>query len=449
MVTKKPHFNWQRKKIFSFFLLSFFISFFCFSQESTTEEQIPKKNYFTHNQGEEILIYQTIQWKPGNLVKYYTVKLEILTEKNEWLPYEAKLAPKEFLMQQNTTLGNENTEAELKEVSEASIHETEYIGEGLYKTTDTKLTVALFAKENGLSQKYRYTITLFNILGHPAFTTEPMEFEVRKAHIPQITDISKEIIYLDSLFDGDITIRGENLMETSQFYLIDGLRRLDPISVKVNSAETRADIVFDQERFDVGNWILHAENPGEFKAEIPLVIRFIKWYDLNLSLGYAPQIVIYDNTIKDYFGTRFIPLALDFRLSFYPIKRRYGYFGFGLGIKANRLSANYDSYNLTSNFLTGTVLGLYRLPLIQRKLYVEFRGGGGVTLVQGLQFKFPHNLKSENFNSLYFAAQAGGSVAYTIWNGLYVEAGLDLTASFIPEMPMIALSPSIGVGWSF
>lgn len=449
MVIKKPQFKFQRKIIIATALLSFFATTFLFAQESKPEEQVQVKNYFTHNQGEQILIYQTIQWQPANLVKYYIVKLETLTETKEWIPYEAKLAPKELLEQENTEEGKNNNQETENKSTAVSLQETEYLGDGLYKTTDTKLTVSLFAKENGMPQKYRYTITLYNLLGHPGFTTEPMEFEVRKAYIPKITDISKQIIYLDSLYDGNISIRGENLMDSTQIYLVDGLRRQYPLSVDFNDEETKADIIFDQEKFDIGNWQLRAENLGGFKAEIPLIIKFIKWYDLNLSFGYAPQLVLYDGTIKEFFGTNFIPLAFDLKISYYPIKRRFGNFGFGLGIKADRLSTDYAGYNLSSNFFTGSLLAFYRLPIIQRKLYVEIRGGGGVTLVQGLHFKFPHNLKSEPFNSMYFSAQAGTSVAYTIWQGLYLEAGADFTATFIPEMPTMNLSPIISIGWSF
>lgn len=433
-------------------------------------QQAQEKSYYMQEGDEKPTIFQTIKWVQGKYVKWYHVLIEMQNDDQTWKPYEdyfiknrlpVPVQTTELEKDRDRTDGEETTRDKTAEPTEPTeqplqtqqpltyVQNVEYLGEGLYKTTETQLVLCLSAKEDGSAQKYRYTITLFNLLEQAAFTTQPMEFEVKKAFIPQLESISKEIIYLDTVYDGNITVRGENLKDITQFSLKTRFgSEILPLKVKTSDNETRADLVFDVELFDVGNWHLVAENPGEFAAEIPLEIKFMKWYDLNISVGYAPQIVVADGTIKKYFGKSFIPLGVDARLTFIPIKRRFGYFGFAIDARASRISASYEGYDLATQFFQGTLLAVYKLPLLNKKLFLEARAGGGVTIVQGLQFSFPHDLKSEPFNSAYAAVQAGSSFSYNIWKGLYAEAGVDVIMSFIPDMPVLQVVPQVAVGWS-
>ena len=414
--------------------------------KTTTQTEETEKNYFSQQDGENTTLFQTIKWASATYAKWYEILIEIQTENGQWLPFEDPY----ITTRDKTAEPTEPTEQPLQTQQPLPyVQNVEYLGEGLYKTTETQLVLCLSAKEDGSAQKYRYTITLFNLLEQAAFTTQPMEFEVKKAFIPQLESISKEIIYLDTVYDGNITVRGENLKDITQFSLKTRFgSEILPLEVKTSDNETRADLVFDVELFDVGNWHLVAENPGEFAAEIPLEIKFMKWYDLNISVGYAPQIVVADGTIKKYFGKSFIPLGVDAKLTFIPIKRRFGYFGFAIDARASRISASYEGYDLATQFFQGTLLAVYKLPLLNKKLFLEARAGGGVTIVQGLQFSFPHDLKSEPFNSAYAAVQAGSSFSYNIWKGLYAEAGVDVIMSFIPDMPVLQVVPQVAVGWS-
>ena len=159
--TKKHFFI---KLIFTFFLILNFSKNPLIAQE--TENQVKNqtdsqkeiqreedKNYFAQKEGEETLIFQTLKWEAGKYVQMYQVFVEIYDETFGWLPYEQP----------------ENSP------TTADITVQEFLGNGIYKTTENQLILALYAKENGDSQKYRYSVTLYNLLGQAAFSTEPME----------------------------------------------------------------------------------------------------------------------------------------------------------------------------------------------------------------------------------------------------------------------------------
>ena len=191
------------------------------------EDSSGNKNYFTKVDDEVPLVYQTLKWKPGKYVKMYQVFIEILNEELGWIPYEPTESIRNLQIK-----GAENQQ---------------YLGNGVYQTTDSQLIVALFAKKNGDSQKYRYSVTLYNLLGYSAFSTDFMEFEIKKALIPEIQSSSKEYVYLDSIFDGQLSVRGTNLLTSTKFTLTSGLRNIPLIDMKVSRENDKVK--------NVGGWI--------------------------------------------------------------------------------------------------------------------------------------------------------------------------------------------------
>ena len=131
--TKKHFFI---KLIFTFFLILNLSKNPLIAQE--TESQVKNqtesqkeiqreedKNYFAQKEGEETLIFQTLKWEAGKYVKMYQVFVEIYDETFGWLPYEQP----------------ENSP------TTADITVQEFLGNGIYKTTENQLILALYAKE--------------------------------------------------------------------------------------------------------------------------------------------------------------------------------------------------------------------------------------------------------------------------------------------------------------
>ncbi len=390
------------------------------------------KNYFVQ-QGldDNSIIFQTLEWTQGRHIEWYEVTLETFDEStNTWVP-ENNAIPE--LGKQLDTLPEDIPE---------------FLGDGVYKTENNKLSVSLAANESGALKKYRYTVTSYNLLGHKAFTTDYVEFEIRKAYIPEVQSISTELIYLDTIYDPTIRISGENLRDNTDYYLINEREVIYPIEIIPDDNERRAEIVFDPKNFDVGEWALTAENPGGFTASQPLTIKFMKWYDVSLSAGYSPLVILLDDNIKKFFPSNFMPMGADARATFIFLKRRGGYMGASLNAKWNSILNEDVTHNINSHLIHGFAALVYRFPIIRNRLTLEARVGGGITYVQGLKFEFEHDLASEPFNSIFPAITAGVSLSGNFWRGGYIEAGADIMASFSPEMFILSVAPVVSVGWT-
>lgn len=390
------------------------------------------RNYFMQQNEENTpIIFQTLEWAPGNHIKWYEVLLEMMDEATgQWVPVNDAIP--------ETMPGTGNLPQNLPE----------FKGDGRYKTTSNKFTVSLKARESGSPQPYRYTVTSYNLLGHRAFTTNYIEFEVKKAYIPGVESISQDLIYLDTLYDPTIRVSGHNLRKETDYYLVNDREVIRPVEIIPNDNQRRAEVVFDPRSLDVGEWLFRAENPGAFTSDIPLTIKFMKWYDVSLSAGYAPLFVPYDDNVSTYFGTNFMPLGVDLRATFIFLKRRAGYLGVSMNGKWNNFNGEFDAHNVNTHFMQSLLTVVYRYPIIRNRLTVEARLGGGLSYVTGLKFQFPHALESEPFSSIFPAATAGISLAGYAWRGLFIEAGADLIVSFTPDMLILSISPTVSVGWT-
>ncbi len=386
------------------------------------------RSYFLQQVGEEDespTIFQILEWSPGRHVKWYEVQLE-MQDGDGWVPVDNAIP----------------------ETGQAAQDAPEFLGDGRYKTTANRLVVSLRAKDSGEPQTYRYTVSSYNLLGHRAFSTDYTEFQIKKGYIPRVEGISPDLIYLDTLYDPTIRVSGNDLRKETQYYLTNGREIIRPVEIIPNDNNRRAEVVFNPRDFDVGEWVLRAENPGEFTSDLPLTIKFMKWYDVSLSAGYSPLVVLADENVKGFLGTNFMPLGIDARATFIFLKRRMGYLGVSLNGKWNTVLEDFSAHSITTHYVQGLASFVYRYPIIRNRLTVEARVGGGMTLAAGLKIIYPHDLESEAFSSIFPAATIGLSIAGYVWRGMFVEAGADLTSTFTPGMLILSISPTISFGWT-
>lgn len=411
----------------SLFLL--FVALFLFTFSGTAQEE-DSRNYFVHqDESDNYLIFQKLEWNAGSHIKWYEITLEMFDDAaGTWLPV-------------NTAIPAEHTNVILGSIPEL-------IADGTYKSQENHITVCLRAKESGEPQKYRYAVTSYNLLGQKSFSTEYTEFEINKAYIPEIERVSPDLIYLDTIYDPSIRVTGENLRLNTDYYLFNDKEIIRPLEIIRDDNNRRADVVFDPRTFDTGNWFLRAENPGGFTTDSsPITIKFMKWYDLSLSLGYSPLAIVYDENIKNYYFTNFMPLGFDVRGTFIFLKKRAGYFGVSINGKWNAISTTSSQYGISINFAHTFIAFTYRYPIIRNKLTVEARAGGGLSYTSTI-FSFAQNLYSEPFSAIFPAVTAGVSIAGYAWRGLYFEAGADFITSFSPGMIIMSIAPTISVGWT-
>lgn len=393
------------------------------------------KNYFTVQDGNDTIIFQTINWQAGSYVKWYEVSLEYFSDEGTWLPVT------DAIYKHKELYGDKPI--------------PEYLGDGIYKTLTNEIVVVLTAKSNGEPRKYRYSVSSYNLLNKKAFTSEMQEIEVLTARIPHIESSSVSVIYLDEAYDSTIKVSGDNLIDTTQFYLLKDRRRIYPIETEVEKNERSARITFAPDAFDLGEWFITAENPGEFTSAVPLEVRYIKWYELYLSLGYAPTVFLYNDMTKNFLGSGMNWYGGDFKLTFIPFKTTSGYWGLSLTGKFHYLRKTVpikntdDSYTLDS-FLTQAHLSLvYRYPLVKNRLMLDIHVGMGISSINNMKFSYPNDLYSVTFDGLYFSAIAGTSLSVRVWKNVSILVGFDATYSYIPKLHPIQALPILGIELRF
>ena len=168
------------------------------------------------------------------------------------------------------------------------------------------------------SGSFRYRITAYNLLGLPEATTEWEMVTIQKAYQPVLETVSPRTIFLEEEQDGIYTVTGEQIQLESLFYLVpkEG-KSEEKISGKIIESDEKnrkVRIAFDVEKVDVANYALNIINPGGLNSSIePIVVKFKKPFDLDISGGYAPIYVLYDNTVETYFGSSFQPMGFSGR----------------------------------------------------------------------------------------------------------------------------------------
>lgn len=301
---------------------------------------------------------------------------------------------------------------------------------------------------------FRYRITAYNLLGLPEVTTEWKTVTINKAYEPKVTAVSPRNIFLEEEQDGIYTITGEQLQVDSLFYLIpkEGKSEQKILGTIIESDERnrRVRVSFDVEKVDVGNYALNAVNPGGLNSSIsPIVVKFKKPFDLDISGGYAPFYVLYDDTIETYFGSSFQPIGFSGRGTFIPVKRRLGYFGFSLAGSYFFMNKDTEALSVSSHALAGHLDFVYQKLLYKRMLLLEIHGGGGIFAFSDMKFQFEHGVESDPLFSLNPMVTGGIAFQLYVQKRLYIELGCDYTHVFISDMSLGYIQPTLSCGWQF
>ena len=339
---------------------------------------------------------------------------------------------------------------------------------------------------------YRYTVITYNLLDVPDVSSDPYEFTIYEAHVPDVRGVEVTVnhtstIYLDEINDGILDIRGRNLLELQQdpsdmsytnYYLMNqrGRRQnnLIPTILEYSENNRRLKVQFDPDTLDAGKYNFVAVDASGLTSKLnkdsQLVIKFRKAVDLDISLGATYPIMVFGDRLKKYLNTdALLPSGIkgmDFplpsataRITFIPIKRRFGYFGIGATATYTRLYTKADGYELDGNYITGHGLFVYQFPIriINKKTgkyrhiaTLELHGGAGVAMFNDTRFHFSRGIKSEPpLNSLDVSALAGlnGQIYFT--NRLYMEVGADFIMPFIEQLISGYIQPTLCIGWQF
>lgn len=317
---------------------------------------------------------------------------------------------------------------------------------------------------------YRYSVISYNLFGVAKAQSEWEDFAIYRAYKPRVNGVSVGVnlssnIYLDYDNDGIITFDGRNLFMPSEGYddlsftdyilKTDKGREVKPLEILEHGDNDRKiKFKFDMNDLDVGKYQLIATDASGLTNDPDsgnlLTVRFKKWMDLNLSAGYVCPVVLFDETIEKYFGSAIFPLSATARVTFFPVKRRWGNLGIGVSAAYSWMQVKKSEYTLKSSLGMAHMYLAYSHPFFNKRLSLEAHVGAGITAMLGYQFEFDHNIKSDPQSSLNPSFMAGAAAQFFVYKRLYVEANVDFVMFFIPgDMTFGAVLPSASVGWQF
>ncbi|MBQ0162896.1 MAG: hypothetical protein KBS84_07040 [Treponema sp.] len=302
---------------------------------------------------------------------------------------------------------------------------------------------------------YRYKLLAYNYLGFLEVETDWIPVEIVKAYQPKIFDVAPGTIFLEEEQDGIYNVTGSELSSTTEYSLSKNMKNQDgrlkaEILEYDDKHKNKAKIKFDPEKLDVGKWTLVAKNIGglrDFNQDV--VVKWRKAVDLDVSLGYAPIFFISTPEIKKYFEKEDMWFVPEVRVNFFPVKKRFGYFGVGLSGCFSGMDYKPDQYQLNTFFFTGNLDFVYQRYFIPKKLCLDLHAGVGVVGFTGMQFSFPHNIHSEALTSINLSVNAGLALDYYFMKRLYGELGCDFTYAFMKDMQLMFIQPQLSVGWQF
>jgi len=330
---------------------------------------------------------------------------------------------------------------------------------------------------------YRFKVITYNLIGIPEIESEWQDFTIYQAHIPQIRNVEtasnlSSTIYLDEINDGIINITGRNLFTLKEdendieytSYSIKNLKRKNSLPIipellEVSDNNRKIKVKFLIDELDAGVYNFIATDAcgltNELNNNSQLTIKFKKAVDFNVSAGYTCPLFVFGDKMKKYLNSSILPVSANVKLTFIPIKRKFGYIGIAATATYSRLMTKTDGYELDGNYITGHGMLVYEFPFRtiikkgknQGKLKhwgtIEIHGGAGVAMFQNTIFHFSRGIKSVPLNSLDISAIAGISAQIFITNRLYAEAGADFIIPFVENLPWGYIEPKLCVGWQF
>ena len=413
------------KKITSFFLVMICLNIIVFAQAEEEQEMTV---------GEEVQ-WQTLEWEDEGSA--YVLHYDIEIEK-----YNAK-----------------------KNVYEPMLS---------LKTEDNSTSVKIQPQLS--SGKYRYRIISYDLLGFALEDAEWNELIIYKAFQPEIKDVSSNVnysntIYIEEYNDGIFNISGKNLFPMPEkgdelSYTTYWLRRkalknkIFPIILE-NPDGKKLKIKLTDEQMDTGTYYFVAKDASGLESKLDssseLIIKYKKMMDLNLSLGYSVPYMLYDDTIPVYMDSKIWPLSATPKITFVPVKRRWGFLGLGAMGSYTMMNADFENYKIDGSLISGFTNLVYQKPIYfrvsetQRKhiMTLEAHVGGGIVYFNNYVFSFSHDIKSEPLNSLNIAVDAGLALQYFITSRLYAEVDVTFINAFAKNTKFGMVVPTVSIGWQF
>ncbi|GHV69338.1 hypothetical protein AGMMS49928_11230 [Spirochaetia bacterium] len=301
--------------------------------------------------------------------------------------------------------------------------------------------------------KYRYGVTVFDLLGRSGPAPEWISFEIIEALEPEPRDFFPAAFYLDEDSVWVLNLTGQNLSPDAEVYLRrDGSAGsiIVPDDYSSSPALSGARLVFSIRRLIPGNYEVYIKNPGGLEASLGTFrIAFRKPVDFYVGLDYAPLFPLYGE-LNQLLDQPVFPLGGQIRFGIVPFKQVFGYLGLELVAGWHYFHTAFDNYEVSFQMPGAELNILFQKWLSNRVMALTFRIGGGFGMVTDFHFSYSRGNNSEPMSFLSPRAAAGVSFLYLMTRSFFVEAGAEYMYWFTVDYPSPQyLRPRIGAGWKF
>lgn len=299
---------------------------------------------------------------------------------------------------------------------------------------------------------YRYRVTVINLLEQPEATSNYRYFDVKIAHQPEVTSVSPKTVHFDDIYDEFVTVYGKNFYNDTTFSLVKiGGEAIKGEIIELDKSGTNAKIKFNINKIEPGKYgFTVTDISGLYDDSQKMTFKFQKPIDFYISGGYAFTGFIKNNVFKEYFNTNFAALGGIIRMTFIPIKRTYGTFGFNITGSGMYLKNKQDGYVLKAGFFFSNFNAVYLLPIIRHKLNFDLHLGTGAAFITQTQFVF-ESIDIKSPQTWFWGMTVNGGTALQIYlvKKLYIEINLEHIIAFRKDFPLYTIQPSLSLGWEF
>ncbi|MDC7221788.1 MAG: hypothetical protein PQJ59_17785 [Spirochaetales bacterium] len=297
---------------------------------------------------------------------------------------------------------------------------------------------------------YLYSVIVYNMLDKPEYQSPWTPLRIYKAEMPVVEKITPDNLYIEEN-NYHITLHGTGLLPFSEYWLVSPNREkpLGQLKDFTIPKDGVVEITLPEDLNRVGTYAIKVLNPGGMSttSEDSYNIRYLKPFDINLSLGYAPVISLYDSWFKEYWADTIYPMGTLARADLIFLKREFGYLGIELqGIGLLSFEGGSEEALIESTFFGGGLNLLYKY-IYSEGLHLVARAGGGVGH-SGLTFNY-NGVTGDSLNTWDLYATGGLSLQYYFNRFVYAEAGADWRQVFYNGTNWGTLSPFVSVGLAY
>jgi hypothetical protein len=328
---------------------------------------------------------------------------------------------------------------------------------GRYQELRREFTTALFIEVSLAAGKYRCRVIPYDFLNRTGEDSWK-SFEVLAAISPELDDALVEFVYSDKDHGStvyEMNFSARNLVSGADMELRGSNgERIYPFAIYINEDGTGARLSFYKDQLLPGNYELFVKNPGGLEARVTVIVQEsavpelpkqpelaeapLKKFNLFLTAAWMPSITIYDKGYR-FSDDGFSPIGAAIRLGIIFTKPDV----INLGVELTEAwSVVYDGSDGRSTHIDSTLNFLMQKRSPGDKTALTFRLGIGFSLPL-----FDYNGDNPPFTDLLYI-NSGVSLLVFVWNGLYLEGGIDYAHWFGSQFSG-NFRPWLGIGLRF